>query len=108
MMTLISNTPKEQARTMDVEPHSLVNFGISEERILKELFDRFDTITVKKLPVILNIFKASRIEGCKLVRQQDLPFDLERGSCNTFRQPTEQVLLCFHFQRSSGARICHT
>ena len=49
--------------------------------------------------------KASKIEVCKLVRQHDLPFDYFFGSCNTFLQPTEKVLLCFDYDQP---QTCHT
>ena len=52
MMTLISNTAKEQMRDMDVEPRSLDNSGITEDILTH---DRFDTDECE-LPVILNKF----------------------------------------------------
>ena len=60
-----------------------------------------------ELPMIenVNLFKASKIEGCTLVRQQDLPFDHYYGSCKTFLQPTERVLLCFDYSQN---QVCHT
>lgn len=43
----------------------------------------------------IKVIKASKIEGCKLVRQHDLPFHFASGVCNSFLQPIERVLLCF-------------
>ena len=42
MTILNSSTAKEQMRDMDVEPRSLVNFGILEDLAL-HTFDRFGT-----------------------------------------------------------------
>jgi len=47
----------------------------------------------------------SKINGCKMERQPDMPFDFYKGSCNTFSEPTPRVLLCFDF---IGDRDCHT
>ena len=49
--------------------------------------------------------QASKIEGCELVRQFDLPFDFHRGFCETFLQPVEQVLFCFD---ENSQQACHT
>ena len=41
-------------------------------------------------------FKKSKIDGCKMIRQEDdLPFNFYKGSCNTFAAPEEKALLCF-------------
>lgn len=55
--------------------------------------------------LIKQIFKASKIKDCKLVRQTNLIFDFERGSCNTFVESTPKVLLCFDENES---KRCHT
>ena len=49
--------------------------------------------------------KASKIEGCKLERKEDLPFDFYLGACNTFLQPKPHVLLCFDYNND---KTCHT
>ena len=77
---------------MVVEHHCLVNFGISADQM--KIKDRSAPISRR---FETKIFKASRIEGCKLIRQNDLEFDFYYGSCNTFQSPTESVLLCFDY-----------
>ena len=44
-----------------------------------------------------------------MTRQTDLPFNFDRGSCNTFKLPEEKVLMCFSADgwNLSRARICH-
>ena len=42
-----------------------------------------------------DIFKASKMVGCDLVRQFNMPFELYKGACNTFKTPKEKVLMCF-------------
>ena len=58
----------------------------------------------------LNYFiQVSKIEGCKLVRQGDLSFDFDIGSCNTFIEPVPRILLCFtYLNTNEGTKTCHT
>ena len=49
-------------------------------------------------------FKAAKVVGCQMVRQSDLPFDFDRGSCNTFKVPEEEVLMCFSID---SRKSCH-
>ena len=49
-------------------------------------------------------FKMSKIEGCSMIRQEDLPFDFDRGACNVFNQPQPNVLLCFEYTQKQQ---CH-
>ena len=44
----------------------------------------------------------SKIVGCSLTRQQDLPFNFGAGACNVFNQ--QNVLLCF--DQTEGQQ-CH-
>ena len=46
----------------------------------------------------------SKIEGCSLIRQGDLPFDFNTGACNVFNQPQPNVLLCFEYTQKQQ---CH-
>ena len=39
----------------------------------------------------------SKVEGCELVRKDDLLFDFRNGGCNAFDAPKPQVLLCFDY-----------
>ena len=55
--------------------------------------------------LIYYIFKVSKIEGCKLVRQKNLDFDFQHGSCNSFIEPTSRILLCFS---QNDPKVCHT
>ena len=52
-----------------------------------------------------SIFKASKVEGCRMVRQTDLGFDFQYGSCNSFMQPAPKILLCFHY---FDVKACHS
>ena len=49
-------------------------------------------------------FKAAKVVGCEMIRQSDLPFDFDRGSCNTFEVPEEKALMCFS---KNDLRSCH-
>ena len=49
-------------------------------------------------------FKAAKVVGCEMIRQSDLPFDFDRGSCNTFEVPEEKVLMCFGLKSTKN---CH-
>ena len=49
--------------------------------------------------------QVSKIEGCKLTRQGDLPFDFYLGSCNSFMNPTPQIVLCF---AKYAGKECHS
>ena len=40
-----------------------------------------------------------------MIRVEDLPFDFNRGSCNSFLDPFAKIMLCFDF---FDANICHT
>ena len=51
----------------------------------------------------MTFFKVSKISGCQLVRQNDMSFNFDQGSCNSFARPTPKILLCF----GSGTD-CHT
>ena len=73
----------------------MINYGISVVKVLTS-----DRLVIKLFCLYQFILKASKIEGCKFVRQFDLPFDFKNGVCNTFHTPVEQVLMCF----SEGAR----
>merc|ERR1711990_433021 len=53
----------------------------------------------------LNSRQVSKVVGCKLERQDNLDFDFYLGSCNTFNQPDQKVLLCFDYR---NAKQCHT
>ena len=53
---------------------------------------------------MLTYLKASKIVGCEMIRQFDLPFDFDRGSCNTFQIPDEKVLMCFS---DDSRKSCH-
>ena len=37
--------------------------------------------------------KAGKLLGCKMLKQSDLPFDFEFGSCNNFKVPEEKALI---------------
>ena len=50
-------------------------------------------------------FQVSKVIGCQLVRQKDLRFKFDHGSCNTFIEPTPKVLLCFD---EDETQLCHT
>ena len=53
--------------------------------------------------------QVSKIQGCELVQQGDLPFDFYAGSCNTFLEPTQRILLCFtYLNTNGGTKTCHT
>ena len=41
------------------------------------------------------LFQASKVVACQMIRQLELSFDFDRGSCNTFNVPDEKVLMCF-------------
>ena len=80
--------------------HYEVNFGIWVEKI-----QHTNARLVKKIMISMRnlYFKASKIVGCKMIRQFDLPFDFSLGSCNTFQVPDEKVLMCF----SESSKNCH-
>ena len=46
----------------------------------------------------------SKIEGCSLKRQEDLPFNFYHGACNVFNQPQTKILLCFEYTETQK---CH-
>ena len=53
--------------------------------------------------------QVSKIEGCKMVRKGYLSFDFVQGSCNTFLEPTQRILLCFgDYHGYHGYRRCYT
>lgn len=60
-------------------------------------------VTVSQFDITL--FKSSKVSGCRLVRQADLPFDFKGGACNTIRQSEEKTLLCFDYD---GSKNCYT
>ena len=40
--------------------------------------------------------KLAKIQNCTLINQQDLPYDLRSGACNTFQfEDSEKAWLCF-------------
>ena len=47
----------------------------------------------------------SKIVGCSLVRQKDLPFDFDSGACNVFNQPQPKVFLCFDFNEKQKCQM---
>ena len=51
--------------------------------------------SIKKELVPYIPFQVSKIVGCEMVRQNDMPFDFYYGSCNSFAQPKPRILLCF-------------
>ena len=51
--------------------------------------DRYTSKCVENKDLI--IFKMSKVEGCKLTRIGDLPFDYHYGGCNTF---SFGIMLC--------------
>ena len=56
-----------------------------------------------------DFIQLSKIEGCKLVRQGDLSFDFGYGSCNSFLEPTQRILLCFsRYGNGNPYKVCHT
>ena len=57
-----------------------------------------------KISKINHHFKAAKIVGCEMVRQSDLPFNFDRGACNTFEVPEEKVLMCFS---NDNRKSCH-
>ena len=59
----------------------------------------------KKYKILYSFFKVSKIDGCQLVRQADMGFDFDEGSCQSFDQPTPKILLCFDYYHSNE---CHT
>ena len=56
-------------------------------------------------------FKFSKIIGCGLERQEDMPFDLTGGSCGVYNfVDKEIVLLCFHeytHEYIDSRKTCH-
>ena len=67
------------------------SFGILVDFILhKDRLVRKESIFI---PIIF--VKASKMVGCNLVRQSDMPFEFYVGACNTFKTPKEKVLMCF-------------
>ena len=57
------------------------------------------------LDLDLRQFQVSKVIGCQLVRQMDMDFKFNHGSCNTFIQPSPKILLCFD---ENNERECHT
>lgn len=55
-------------------------------------FDRQVSLNEEDVFLFMIYFKASKIEGCKLERKEDLPFDFYLGACNTFLQPKPHVI----------------
>ena len=41
--------------------------------------------------------KVHKVIGCELVKQTDLEFKFNHGSCNSFLEPNPKVLLCIQF-----------
>ena len=98
MTILISNIKVELKRIVDVVSRWKANFGIWVEILTNGRFERLQRVSWNKI-----YFKASKIVGCELVRQADMPFDFDRGFCNTF---DEKALMCFHLNNSISARKC--
>ena len=93
---LISNIRRVPGLKMDVVFHSWVNFGILEIMKKYASFHCFDN---------LRLFKVSKVIGCQMVRQKDMDFTFNHGSCNAFLEPTPKILLCFD---ENNERECHT
>ena len=53
---------------------------------------------------ILTWFQTSKIVGCNLESQTDLPFHFQSGACTTFNEPDLKILLCFAW---NNERECH-
>ena len=47
-------------------------------------------------------FKISKVQGCKLTRVGDLPFDFDAGGCNTFEFG---IMMCFSYYDD---KECHS
>ena len=45
----------------------------------------------------------SKIIGCELIAQADLPFNFNKGACNTFGSSDEKALMCF----GDSGQECH-
>ena len=64
---------------------------------------------VFELKILVKNFQISRVEGCRLVRQGDLPFNLKNGACTRYdiyngpgNDNDRRVMLCF--DRTDGKR----
>ena len=59
---------------------------------------------------VLNFFQVSKIVGCRLERQADMPLTFPGGACNTFHSLTPIVLLCFasEIQGDGKDQACYT
>ena len=57
--------------------------------------------------ILMIFFKASKMVGCNLVRQSDMPFEFYVGACSTFKTPKEKVLMCFdaHYGKKRCDRL---
>ena len=59
---------------------------------------------VNRFEISHDIIKASKIVGCQMKRQLDLPFDFHAGSCTTSNGQDEKVLMCFP---EGALKKCH-
>ena len=62
-------------------------------------------LRLKDNPIRMFVFQVSKVVGCRLEKQADLPFSFNDGACNTFLYPTPIVLLCF--DSYYGKQACH-
>ena len=111
MLTLTLSLALVQVLIMDVASHLWASTGTLVVKI--RLILNFILIKMTRHnygKIVLNFFQVSKIVGCRLERQADLPFTFEDGACNTFLSPTPIVLLCFaSMQQGDGNdQACHT
>ena len=60
---------------------------------------------------INDLFKLSKIIGCKLERVADLSFNFTGGSCNSFENPEPRILICFGNESENvfdNEKLCQT
>ena len=69
-----------------------------------ESYQRQVKNTYKIHTLFLTFSKVSKIIGCQLIAQPDLPFNFDAGSCNTFRPSDEKALMCFDYNNN---KECH-
>ena len=81
-------------------------FGMMHSRIF---LSRISTLPHQRyfwyLNFNLNFLKVLKLDGCRMIRQPDLSFDVVAPACNSFAGRIPRILICFSYY---DTKVCHT
>ena len=80
--------------------------GIRKKQVCCLKFSHQTRVPSQRTLVSVSIYlKLLKLDGCRMIKQADLPFDASYPACNSFEETIPRILICFNYY---DPKVCHT